>query len=167
MERKRSGATIALVVLLAVGLLGFGAVAAGAVDVQPGGQRIQLTGQVTASNVDAETGHSRGDVLVFTDDLFDEDGAHVGRSVAQAVVTSEKLTLDPPAGDMLCTLAITLDEGQIALIGNGDIATIFAGEQYSVPIVGGSGAFSKARGEAVYGNFDPETGAYELTLVLR
>lgn len=115
MGRERSRVRTALVALLAVGSLAIGAVAAGAVDAKPGGQRIQLTGQVTASNVDAETGHSRGDVLVFTDDLFDEGGAHVGRSVAQAVVTSETLTLDPPAGDMLCSISTSPSAGARSL----------------------------------------------------
>jgi len=88
-------------------------------------------------------GPSLGDRLVFTSDLFDEDGNNVGRDGADCVI----VRIDPaapPAQQQIvqCVVTVQLADGQITFQG------LAQGTENFFALTGGTGAYRTARGEA-------------------
>ncbi len=89
-------------------------------------------------------GPNLGDRLVFTADVFDEQGRRVGRDGADCVV----VRIDPnalPAEQQTveCMVSMELPNGQITFQGLGQ------GPDNTFAVTGGTGAYRAARGEAV------------------
>jgi hypothetical protein len=89
-------------------------------------------------------GPSLGDRLIFTSDLFDEAGNRIGRDGADCVV----VRLDPEAPlpeqqVVQCTITVALADGQLTFQG------LAQGTENLFALTGGTGAYRKARGEAL------------------
>ena len=94
-----------------------------------------------------ETGPSLGDERIFADDLLDANGSKVGDDAGVCIFTS----LEPP--EAACHITFVLSRGQIAT------------QFFNTPparkvaaIVGGTGAYRRARGEAVIVEGPNQTG---------
>jgi len=91
----------------------------------------------------APPGPSLGDRLVFTSNLFDEQGRQVGHDGADCVTVRLDPTA-PPAEQQIvqCTVTVALPDGQITVQG------LAQGLEGRFAVTGGTGAYSTARGEA-------------------
>lgn len=101
------------------------------------------TGQ---TSVDLGTpGEGPGDQFIFSGDVFDrQGGTKLGRTAGQCTTLSGNAT----SGDVSCTETFILDGGQISVQTLADRAAVFSkGETVPISIVGGSGKYSKARGD--------------------
>jgi hypothetical protein len=91
----------------------------------------------------APPGPSLGDRLVFTSDLFDEDGNNVGRDAADCVIVRIDPTAPPERQQIVqCTITVELRDGQITVQG------MAQGTESFFAVTGGTGAYRTARGEA-------------------
>jgi hypothetical protein len=90
-------------------------------------------------------GPGPGDQFIYSGDLFDHvGGTKVGHTAGQCTTFSGNAT----AGDVFCTGTLVLDKGQITFQGLSDTAALFVrGETVPLAIVGGTGAYSNARGD--------------------
>ena len=88
-------------------------------------------------------GPSLGDRLVFTSDLFDEDGHQVGRDGADCVIVRIDQSAPPSEQQVVqCLVTVQLSEGQITFQG------LAQGTENFFAVNGGTGAYRTARGEA-------------------
>jgi hypothetical protein len=92
------------------------------------------------------TGTSPGDQYIVSGDLFDHAGGiKIGHTGAQCTTFSGNATA---AGDVLCTIILVFDRGQISTQGLFDSAAFLTrGETLPLTIVGGTGIYRNARGE--------------------
>jgi hypothetical protein len=89
-------------------------------------------------------GPSLGDRIVFTSDLFDEEGNQVGRDGADCVVVRIDPSAPLPEQQVVqCTITVELADGQITFQG------LAQGTENLFAVTGGTGAYRKARGEAL------------------
>ena len=88
-------------------------------------------------------GPSLGDRLVFTSDLFDDNGNNVGGDGADCVIVRIDPTA-PPAQQQIvqCVVTVQLADGQITFQGLGQ------GTENFFAVTGGTGVYRTARGEA-------------------
>jgi len=88
-------------------------------------------------------GPSLGDRLVFTSDLFDENGNNVGRDGADCVIVRIDQAA-PPAQQQIvqCVVTVQLAGGQMTFQG------LAQGTENFFALTGGTGAYRNARGEA-------------------
>lgn len=111
-----------------------------------------------------EKGESVGDQFSFVGDLFKaEKGNKAGKKLGHVAGTCTVVSIDQKAEELLCHAGWVLKEGQI--FGSGVIT--FAGEgphTFTVPITGGTGAFRKARGEAVIDEISEEVSIDSIRL---
>jgi hypothetical protein len=89
-------------------------------------------------------GPSIGDRLVFSNPIFDTDGANIGRDGADCLIVRIDPT-EPPARQQIvqCTISVQLADGQITVQG------LAQGTENYFAITGGTGAYRKARGEVL------------------
>ena len=88
-------------------------------------------------------GPSLGDRLIFTSDLFDEDGHQVGRDGADCVIVRLDTSAPPPEQQVVqCLVTVQLSDGQITFQG------LAQGTENFFAVNGGTGAYRTARGEA-------------------
>ena len=91
----------------------------------------------------APAGPSIGDRLIFSSDLFDENGSLVGRDGADCVIVRIDTTADPANQQVVqCTVSVQLADGQITAQG------LAQGTDNTFAITGGTGAYRGATGEA-------------------
>src|SRR5262249_41502752 len=109
-------------------------------------QTIHLVEQLSAFTFvdDGAAGPSLGDRIVFTSDLFTPSGQPAGRDGADCVV----VRIDPSAPPELqqivqCVVTVELQDGQITFQG------LARGTSNIFALTGGTGAYRKARGEAL------------------
>jgi hypothetical protein len=98
------------------------------------------------TNVDlGSPGPGPGDQFIFAGDVFDHaGGTKVGHTAGQCTT----LTGNATSGDAMCTEAFVLDGGQITIQGLADTGAVFVrSETVPVSITGGTGIYSKARGD--------------------
>ena len=89
-------------------------------------------------------GPSLGDRLVFTSNLFDPAGNRVGRNGADCVVVRMEPSATPEEQQVVnCSVSVELADGQITFQG------LAQGLDNSFAVTGGTGAYRKARGEAL------------------
>jgi hypothetical protein len=108
-------------------------------------QEIRLVEHVqNVAFVDAPpAGPSLGDRLVFSSDLFDQDGRKVGSDAADCVTV--RIDSSAPAAQQQifqCAITVQLADGQITFQG------MAKGTENFFAITGGTGAYRTARGEA-------------------
>lgn len=103
----------------------------------------------------APAGFGVGDVLVFSGPIIDEGGASIGRVDGQCTVTTNQ-------GQAYCTPVLSLSEGQILLAGSRSVVEL----QGNLAIVGGTGRYRNARGDAIAHDDDltHTKGSFELNL---
>lgn len=91
------------------------------------------------------SGPGPGDQLVFSGDVFNEPGGvKLGRLAGQVTTLSGNLT----AGEVLFACTFLLDGGQVAIQVLADSAALLGrGETLPVLILGGTGAYTGARGD--------------------
>ncbi|MBT2408765.1 MULTISPECIES: hypothetical protein [unclassified Streptomyces] len=115
-----------------------------------GGERafelVERNIQETFVDVDNNGVPSPGDTQVFTNDLF-RDGKKVGTGGGVCTILS---TSD--GGEAQCNVTLALKEGQITSQGLLYDVLTAAPSDFDAAITGGTGAFSKARGE-IHGSF--------------
>lgn len=101
------------------------------------------TGQ---TSVDLGTpGEGPGDQFIFSGDVIDRQG---GTTLGRTAGVCTTVSGDATAGDVSCTETFILEGGQISIQMLADRAAVFSkGETLPVSIVGGSGKYSKARGD--------------------
>jgi hypothetical protein len=124
---------------------------------------------ITLANPDSD-GHQVGDLRVTSTEISDEDGAALGRLEASLITTA----IDTPAaGDeiRIGTLVFTFGDveiGQIVVDGSAhypaDGPTIAVGDTTVRPVVGGSGRFAGASGEAITAHLEDGTWVHEFDL---
>jgi hypothetical protein len=92
-------------------------------------------------------GTGPGDQFIYAGDLFDRAGGRkLGRTAGQCTTLSGN---GAAAGDVFCTVTFILDRGQISGQGLADSAALFGrGETVPFAIVGGTGIYHNARGDA-------------------
>ena len=135
-----------LVLLLSPSIVEFAYAAPG---VQDSGQRpevIRLVERVRDFSFQdfGATGPSLGDRIVFTSDLFNEAGHRVGRDGADCVVVRIDPAAPPSEQQVVqCTVSVELADGQITFQG------LAQGTENYFAVTGGTGAYRKARGEAL------------------
>jgi hypothetical protein len=100
------------------------------------------------ASLDLDTpGTGPGDQFIYAGDLFDRAGGRkLGHTAGQCTTLSGNATA---AGDVFCTATFILDRGQITGQGLADSAALFGrGETVPFAIVGGTGIYHNARGDA-------------------
>jgi hypothetical protein len=105
-------------------------------------------------------GPSIGDRLVFSNPIFDTDGARIGRDGADCVIVRIDPT-EPPARQQIvqCTISVQLADGQITVQG------LAQGTENYFAVTGGTGAYREARGEVLARDITPLVEA-EITVWL-
>ena len=101
-------------------------------------------------------GLSVGDVSMFHDQLLDDDGHQVGVDAGTCPVTQ----LIPTGVEVMCSLAVSLTDGQITLQG---LATNAPDKPLAV--TGGTGRYRTTRGDAALHENGDGTGTLTLHLV--
>jgi hypothetical protein len=102
-------------------------------------------------------GDSAGDLLAFRGPITDADGVKIGHMIADAVTMNGK---DSPVARIAAT--ITLGNGSLQALGELHFTD---GEQGTLAVVGGTGAFVGAAGTATTA-LDPESGAVTIEVSL-
>jgi hypothetical protein len=107
-------------------------------------KRIHVTAQVAQQTVIGDPASPQlGDRSITNVDLFDESGTRVGTGGASCTIFSV-----PPLDTLEeCLLTAVLAEGQIIFGGVAPLAEVGASAQFG--ILGGTGDFRNARGEAM------------------
>jgi hypothetical protein len=149
-EEKKMGGVYTRATILAVGLSIFGgcvwAFAQENGETIENPQVIHLVEQISdfAFIDEGAAGPSLGDRLVFTSDLFETSGDPAGQDGADCVVVRID-TSAPPALQQIvqCTITVKLEDGQITFQG------LAQGTSNTFAVTGGTGAYRKARGEAL------------------
>lgn len=86
-----------------------------------------------------DPGPSVGDQLVIGGDVLDHQGGTlVGRSAAHCTFSSD--------AEILCSGALTVEDGQITFQGIVDVFTFFTNHPVDFALTGGTGPYDKARG---------------------
>jgi hypothetical protein len=89
-------------------------------------------------------GPSLGDRLIFTAEIFDEQGRRVGRDGADCVVVRNEPSAPPTEQQVVeCMVSLELPEGQLTFQG------LAQGLDNTFALTGGTGAYRTAQGEAV------------------
>lgn len=110
--------------------------------------RVPVAGQASATPVP-------GDYVVITDEYRNARGRVVGTDVVHCtLITTEK---------SLCNMAVQLPKGQLELQGIGPAGG--AGD-FTVAIIGGTGAYAGARGEASFKSGPDDTGTETFRILL-
>ncbi|HEX2179188.1 MAG TPA: hypothetical protein VHL54_06680 [Actinomycetota bacterium] len=109
------------------------------------GKVIRLVERIQAFELDDRgvSGASLGDRVIFSSDLFTEDGKAAGRDGADCVVI--RLEHAAPAEErqvVNCTVSVELSDGQITFQG------LAQGLNNTFAVTGGTGAYRNARGQA-------------------
>jgi hypothetical protein len=106
-------------------------------------RRIHMTAQVAQERFIGDPASPQlGDRSIINVDLFDESGASVGTGGASCIFVS----VPPLDTRVQCLLTAVLAEGQIMFGGVAPLAAVGASAQFG--ILGGTGDFRNARGEA-------------------
>lgn len=88
-------------------------------------------------------GPSLGDRLIFSADIFDEQGRRVGRDGADCVVVRNEPTAPPAEQQVVeCMVSVELPDGQLTFQG------LAQGLDNTFALTGGTGAYRTAQGEA-------------------
>jgi hypothetical protein len=107
------------------------------------------------------TGPSLGDRIIFTSNLFDEKGHHVGQDGADCVIV--RIDLSAPLEEqqiVQCVITVELfSEGQLTF------QSLAQGTENFFALTGGTGGFRTARGEAFARDITPLVEA-EITITL-
>lgn len=105
-------------------------------------------------------GPSIGDRLVFSNPIFDDAGARIGRDGADCLIVRVDPT-EPPARQQIvqCTISVQLADGQITVQG------LAQGTENYFAVTGGTGAYRQARGEVFARDITPLVEA-EITVWL-
>ena len=90
-------------------------------------------------------GPGPGDQFIFSGDVFDHAG---GTQVGHTAGLCTTLSGNDTTGETMCTQTFLLDGGEITLQASGDTAALVRGEIVPMAIVGGTGIYSTARGDA-------------------
>ncbi len=91
-------------------------------------------------------GPGPGDQFIFSGDVFDHAG---GTQVGHTAGLCTTLSGNDTTGETMCTQTFFLDGGEITVQVMGDTAAAFVrGEIVPMAIVGGTGIYSTARGDA-------------------
>ena len=93
----------------------------------------------------ATRGPGPGDQFIFSGDMFDHAG---GTQVGHTAGLCTTLSGNDTTGETMCTQTFFLDGGQITVQASGDTAALVTGETVPMAIVGGTGIYSTARGDA-------------------
>ena len=89
-------------------------------------------------------GPSLGDRLIFSADIFDQQGQLVGRDGADCVVVRHEPTAPPGEQQVVeCIVSVELPDGQLTFQG------LAQGLDNTFALTGGTGAYRNAHGEAV------------------
>jgi hypothetical protein len=124
-----------------------------------GGHVIHVhTRQVHQSLIDNDPkGFGVDDVVIFSNDLYDEQGAKIGKDGGTCTVVR---VTQAGAATMQCIGTNVLPDGQIAVQG-----LAAPGEPFELSITGGTGRYSTARGQVVgHNTSDTEM---DIDLILR
>lgn len=171
--RTRSTPILISLVAVVVLALGLAAPAAAQDEARPSGRQAVRTFAVYHGPVEvalagpASDGHQLGDLRVTSVETTDANGNQIGRLEATLTTTSVDV---PASGDEARsgTLVFTFGEAaetQIVVQGSahypGEGSTIATGETTVRPIVGGSGRFAGASGEAATSHLDDGTWVHE------
>jgi hypothetical protein len=141
-----TAAIVALFSCLLLPMVGAFGQKADADELAPGVMTLRLFEHDTQqTNLNLHSEEGPGDQSLFSGDVFDHAGGTiVGHTAGQCTALSGNAA----AGDILCTQTFLLEGGQIAIQTLADRAALYGrGEAVPFAIVGGTGIYSKARGD--------------------
>jgi len=102
-----------------------------------------------------EKGDSVGDVLTFSNEMYDESNTtKVGSDNGYCVRTAKGMAWE-------CTFTVALDDGSISVEG-----PFYDGQDSVMSVIGGTGKYAKVRGEMKLHARDAEGSAYDFVFDL-